>query len=278
MVTVSETPRVILITADELHCETLGPYGCQAIETPGIDRLAEHGVVFEHAYAPSPWCLPTRCSILLGQYPHNSGAYRYFRDRRPSPDRPNLFGAFRAGGYATAMIGKCHFAPVPYGETRPDVTLPYETFRDYYLSLGIDHLDLQDDKQVSVWFRDDYASELEEAGYLEAYRAAVWDQSLAKVFPFPGPAAWHPDAWVGRKAVEFLESHDPADPLFLWLSFSGPHYPFDPPSECLDRVDMTRVPPRTRQPGDLDDPARIHHSSYHGGGGIDGAGLAPGHG
>ena len=30
----------------------------------------------------------------------------------------------------------------------------------------------------------------------------MWNPDYRKVFPFPGPADWHPDAWTGRKAVE----------------------------------------------------------------------------
>lgn len=40
------------------------------------------------------------------------------------------------------------------------------------MSPGMVHLELEDDKQVSVWFYDDYSKELEKAGYLEACRNA----------------------------------------------------------------------------------------------------------
>jgi arylsulfatase A-like enzyme len=164
---------------------------------------------------------------------------------------------------------------VPYGETRPGVTLPYDEFHEYYVSLGIDHLDLQDDKQVSVWFYDDYSKELDAAGYLKAYRDATWDRSRQKVFAFPGPAEWHPDAWVGRKAVEYLERDEGQQPVFLWVSFSGPHYPFEPPTEYLDRVDLDKLGLGYYKEGELDDPHKIHYRSFHGPGNIDGASQAP---
>jgi hypothetical protein len=116
---------------------------------------------------------------------------------------------------------------------------------------------------VSVWFRDDYAEELDQAGHLEAYRAKVWDKDAAKVFTFPAPAEWHPDAWVGRKAVERINAADQDRPQFTWVSISGPHFPFDPPAEYLDRVD----PESIKDPvitGDLDDPDRMHYWSRHG--------------
>lgn len=273
----AKSPPIILITCDELRQDALSCYGNRVISTPNLDALAARGTRFERAYANSPWCLPSRCSLATGLYPHNNGAYSNFRPVSLDPQLPNIYNLLRGAGYQTAHIGKCHYAPVPYSQTRPDATLPYDEFRTYYRSLGIDHLELQDDKQVSVWFMDDYARELDSAGCLEAYRAATWDRANAKVFPFPGPAEWHPDSWVGRKAAETVAAYESDQPLFLWVSFSGPHYPFDAPAGYYDRVDMS-LDSRLVDEREFDDPSRIHSASYHGRplGAIDGLGPAPG--
>jgi arylsulfatase A-like enzyme len=270
-----EKPHVVLITMDELHKEALSCCGARAIQTPNLDRLAASSLSFGRAHTASPLCLPSRATLATGLWPHNHGAVSNHPPSALRPELPNLYTCLRAAGYVTAHVGKCHYLPVPYGETRPDVTLPYEAFREYYLSLGIDHLDLQDDKQVSVWFYDDYSRELDAAGHLAAYRDAMWNRTWRKVFPFPGPAEWHPDAWVGRKAVAYLEGCDGARPTFLWVSFSGPHYPFDPPAAYLERVDVDRVGVGHSREGEFDDDKKIHHRSFHGPGLIDGAGQAP---
>ena len=210
----ADSPPIILVTCDELRQDALSCYGNRVISTPNLDALAASGARFDRAYTNSPWCLPSRCSLATGLYPHNNGAYSNFRPVSLDPALPNIYSLLRGAGYHTAHIGKCHYAPVPYSQTRPDATLPYDEFRAYYRSLGIDYLELQDDKQVSVWFMDDYARELESAGYLEAYRAATWDRENAKVFPFPGPAEWHPDSWVGRKAAEYVAAYESEQPLF----------------------------------------------------------------
>lgn len=264
----NDQPNILLITTDQLRRDSLGCYGSalsngiRGIDTPNLDRLAAESTVYDNAWTASPWCLPSRSSIMTGCYPHTHRAYSNFRDCRLPPDRPNLYNTTSELGYQVTHVGKCHYAPVPYGQTKPDQTLPYTEFRDYYLSLGIDRLDLQDDKQVSVWFRDDYADELDRAGYLEAYRERVWDREAAKVFTFPGPAEWHPDAWVGRKTVQRIAEAS-QDPQFIWMSISGPHFPFDPPAEYQDRVDPDRVGLPTIA-GDLDDPERMHYWSRHG--------------
>lgn len=260
----SERPSILLITADELRRDGLGCYGGTAVATPNLDRLAASGTVYDNAYTASPWCLPSRASILTGLWPRHHGAYSNFRDARLSPELPSLYTTLRGAGYTTAHVGKCHYAPVPYGDTRPDRTLPYDDFREYYRSLGIDNLRLQDDKQVSVWFRDDYAEELDAAGHLAAYRAAVWNREYRKVFTFPGPAEWHPDAWVGRNAAAAIREHPAGTPLFAWISFSGPHFPFDPPAEYLDRVDTSALGEPFIDPDEFASPDRLHYRSFHG--------------
>ena len=271
-------PHILLITTDEHALESIGCYGATAVQTPNIDRLAAEGVRFTRAYTVSPLCMPARTALATGLYPHHCSCICNGLQSHMRQDLPNLYRRLKSVGYTTAHVGKCHFVPVRYGEIRPGETQPYERERDYYVRLGIDHLALQDDKQVSVWFMDDYARELAEAGLLKAYRDAVWDREYAKVFTFPGPAEWHPDTWVGRKATELIDGYESDSPLFVWLSFSGPHYTFDPPEEYLDRVDAGRLTVGRRREGDLDDPSKIHYDSYHGSpdGSIDGRGPAPG--
>ena len=275
-----QKPTILLITADELRKDVLGCYGGEVVSTPNLDALAASGTRYDRAYCASPWCLPSRCSILTGLFPSGSGAYSNFRKKELSGGIPNLFNTLRENGYRTALSGKCHFAPVPYGQTKPEETQPYDDFRDYYLSLGIDDLFLQDGKEVSAWFMDDYAKELDAAGLLSTYRQARWDGATKKVYPFPLDAKWYPDVWSGRKMTEYIEGYDRDAPAMLWLSFSGPHYPFDAPDSYYARVNMEMLDKkrRTGLDGEFDDPGRIHHKSYHGNGNIDGCGPAPGHG
>ena len=62
-----ERPNVVLIMADDLGYETLGCYGGTSYKTPHLDKLAETGLRFTHAYA-QPLCTPTRVQLMTGQY------------------------------------------------------------------------------------------------------------------------------------------------------------------------------------------------------------------
>lgn len=259
-------PNLLLITCDEWRADFLDCYGGRGlVQTPHLDAFAQQAVVFDDAFAPSPICLPSRCALLSGQYPHRNGAYSNFRDRRPDPARPNLYNTLRAAGYRTAHIGKCHYTATPYQLARGDATLDREPVKDYTLSLGLDHLDLCNGKNNSLWFWNDYSRELEGAGLLASYRSANAEaQKRGKSFPFPGPAEWHPDWWCARKTIEHFARHEDGQPLFCWLSFPGPHYPHDPTPGYLDRVDCSRLPLLRSDPSEFAERDRIQFDAYHG--------------
>ncbi|MBU0756411.1 MAG: sulfatase-like hydrolase/transferase [Planctomycetes bacterium] len=72
--------NVILVTLDTVRADHLGCYGYDKGTTPGMDRLAATGVVFENAFTPVPITLPSHTTILTGSHPlqhgiHNNGTF-----------------------------------------------------------------------------------------------------------------------------------------------------------------------------------------------------------
>ena len=61
----TDNPNIILIFADDLGRGMLSCYGQQHFETPNIDRLANEGMKFNHAYGCA-FCAPSRASMLTG--------------------------------------------------------------------------------------------------------------------------------------------------------------------------------------------------------------------
>ena len=80
-------PKVLLITVDTLRADHVGAYGHVRAETPNIDRLAEEGVLFENALAPSPITCPSHTTILTGLDPMGHGAVQNPPPRSVSPGR-----------------------------------------------------------------------------------------------------------------------------------------------------------------------------------------------
>lgn len=66
-------PNLILISIDTLRADHLGCYGYDRPTSPTLDRLASEGMLFECAYATSPWTLPSHGTMLTGFYPGRIG-------------------------------------------------------------------------------------------------------------------------------------------------------------------------------------------------------------
>ncbi len=74
---------VILVVVDTLRADHLGLYGYDRPTSPTLDAWAAEGRVFEHAFAPAPWTLPSFASIYTGRWPviHQGG-----RAGAPTPE------------------------------------------------------------------------------------------------------------------------------------------------------------------------------------------------
>ncbi len=269
-------PHILLITTDEQHRDTLYP-PAGFYELPGIQSLKECATDYTSAYSSSPVCLPARCTFMTGLYPFHSKCISNHMGATLPQSLPNLFTCLKQAGYHTSLHGKCHFIPVPYAAVRNDCTQEYEHFIAYYRSLGMDHLDLQDDKNNSLWYYDDFAKELEAKGELSLYRETYHREMLPMMLPeFPLPMQDHPDAWVGQKALDWIGKQDSNTPQFTWVSFSGPHYPMDVPQEWYSKIHMEAAPPRVFSPGEWDDRTKLHRNGYFGPGTTEGSDNAPG--
>jgi len=137
----SAPPRasVVLIVVDALRADHLGLYGYGRDTSPELERLAAEGMVFERAFATSPWTLPTFGSLLTGRYPSAHGAgvgadpegeddrSESAGDRRflkLRPDVPTAAGMLGAAGFVTGAL----------------VSNPF-LGRDFGIDRGFDHYD-----------------------------------------------------------------------------------------------------------------------------------------
>jgi N-sulfoglucosamine sulfohydrolase len=63
----SKRPNFLLLMSDNHSWNHVGCYGDPIVKTPNIDKIAEHGVKFNHAFCASPSCTPARAGMLTGQ-------------------------------------------------------------------------------------------------------------------------------------------------------------------------------------------------------------------
>jgi N-sulfoglucosamine sulfohydrolase len=60
-------PNILLALADDISHPHMGAYGCSWIRTPGFDRVAKEGVLFNRCYTPNAKCAPSRACLLTGR-------------------------------------------------------------------------------------------------------------------------------------------------------------------------------------------------------------------
>jgi arylsulfatase len=102
----AERPNIVFFIADDISQDDFGCYGHQVIKTPHTDRLAANGLRFDNAYLTTSSCSPSRCSIITGRYPHNTGAPELHVTLPDSQIRfPELL---HQAGYYTVLSGKNH--------------------------------------------------------------------------------------------------------------------------------------------------------------------------
>lgn len=106
-------PNIVIIISDDHAYQAIGAYGGAFMPTPGIDRLAHEGAVFNNAFVTNSICGPSRACILTGKYSHKNG----FKDNMSKFDASqDLFvKRLRDAGYQTAWVGKWHLETKPQG-------------------------------------------------------------------------------------------------------------------------------------------------------------------
>lgn len=138
-----EPLRQIVFFLTEDQGPDLGCLGTKALDTPNIDQLGKSGVIFEHAFALSPVCSPSKMALFTGTYPHTNSAHRNVSNYGvefplkgdPSElklggvheDLPTLIEILRDRGWHTAISSKTHVQPIrkfPYHQGHPNPGTP----------------------------------------------------------------------------------------------------------------------------------------------------------
>ena len=60
-------PNILFCIADDASYPHMGAYGCSWVKTPGFDRVARDGILFNRCYTPNAKCAPSRSCIITGR-------------------------------------------------------------------------------------------------------------------------------------------------------------------------------------------------------------------
>ena len=205
-----KTPNILMIIDDQHHAGCFGYAGHPDVKTPHLDRLAAGGVNFRNAFCQNGICLPSRVSLMTGQYPCATGVYGSDTMGIPASllSLPTYLQNF---GYQTAMIGKKHMP------NWPTHGFQYERLC-YHCDAPVRELH--------------YYNYLKRHG-LHEYYDALGDVEKFTSFDSPIPAEHSMEVWTANEALNyFKEERDPSKPFFAQVSFERPHPPLSPSFDC----------------------------------------------
>ncbi|MBT4097904.1 MAG: sulfatase-like hydrolase/transferase [Gemmatimonadetes bacterium] len=227
-------PNLLLLMTDQQRADALG---CVSdwVNTPHLDRLAQEGVRFRNCVTTSPVCIPARLSLATGLYPHNTWVWDNGHHTL-DPRSPTWMQAVRAAGYRTSLFGKTHLHPHG-GDLRDREHLMHE--------YGLDDVDEIGGPRASARVLSHMTAGWEHLGLWRAYREDLDDRFATKPHvarPSPLPLAHYADTYVGEGANAYLRDYDGDQPWCCWVSFGGPHEPWDTPDEFARRYDPDQMP------------------------------------
>lgn len=118
-----QTPNLLFILCDQMRFDAWSRWK-PWLHTPNLDRLAQEGVCFDHAYCTAQACVPSRASLLTGRYAELHRSWQN-QDRLAPPER-TWAQVLEEQGYNCVAVGRTHHIDrgfetvrVPYGNSFP---------------------------------------------------------------------------------------------------------------------------------------------------------------
>ncbi|MDV7142820.1 sulfatase-like hydrolase/transferase [Tropicimonas sp. TH_r6] len=222
----SKRPNIVFIITDQQRYDTIAALGFDHMITPNLDKLADRGVAFEKMYIPAPSCAPSRAALFTGTYPHTNGVFRNDEEWSYCWVKD-----LAEAGYHTVNIGKMHTWPVEgaFGFHERHVTENKDRDHDD-LPFYLDNWD----KGYFVRGKEkpSRVTQRRRQGYEDLLGAWVWEDE----------AILHPDVFVPQLAKCWIDRYPGNEPFFLQVGIPGPHPPYDPTQEYLDKYQGRDLP------------------------------------
>ena len=251
-------PNILFIVVDDLK-PVLECYGNTDVKTPGMDKLAQEGVMFENAYCQQAVCAPSRISFFTGKRPDRTKVFdlhTHMRDMNPDIITAPQF--FKSYGYTTVGLGKLmHGAkrndPVSWSiHYKKDEKLKYaEGYScpavDKYQNPEIIKLVNQANEQNLNWRKTKKLLQ-ENNLYPSTECLDVPDDAYA-------------DGAIAEQGIRYMKNlSKKGAPFFLALGFHKPHLPFAAPKKYWDMYKEDEIKTAAFQKHSENSPAFAYHT------------------
>jgi len=234
-------PNILFIVDDQHRHDYVGCAGASFVSTPHIDSIAASGVRFTQCITNSPLCVPARIGLATGMLPSRLGCMD--NNCYLPQSATTFYQRLRDADYRVGCVGKLDLAkPDPYNGRYGD--------RPSAFRFGFTHPEECEGKMHaggSATPIGPYTFYLEEQGLLERfhedYDARAKDGWVRACHDSVLPTEAFEDCYIGRRSAEWVDRVPDDFPWCLFVSFVGPHDPFDPPTEYADRYRGKPMPP-----------------------------------
>jgi arylsulfatase A-like enzyme len=198
-------PNIVFLFADDQRPDTIAAHGNPHIQTPNLDRLVAEGFSFRTNYCAGSYsgAVCVASRSMLMTGRH----WTRIRDRRNWRDMPLLPEILGKNGYETFAVGKWH-------NGLKTLARAFQSGRNLYMGGMCDH--------TKVPFQH-----LGKDGKLTAKETGSTFSS----------------ALFADAATDFIQSEHPKDkPFFLYVAFTAPHDPRNPPENYREMYYRNRPP------------------------------------
>ena len=209
-----QRPNIILILADDMGYSDLGSYGGE-VKTPNLDKLASGGVKYKQFYNAAR-CCPTRASLMTGLYPHQAGmGWMAAADLGTPAYQDNLnktsvtiAEVLKMAGYGTYMTGKWHLTNERKIDGMVTDTWPKQRGFDRYFGII--------------------------PGGANYFTPVLYSDNKK----YPAPKDFYLTNAISDTSVKFIDQHfsnTPADPMFMYVAYTAPHWPLHALQKDIDK-------------------------------------------
>ncbi|MEY3419634.1 MAG: hypothetical protein RJA46_1405 [Pseudomonadota bacterium] len=243
----TKQPHIIFIITDQQRYDTIAGLGYPHMETPNLDRLIQEGTHFTQCHVAGASCVPARSSLFTGYYAHTTGILK-----NADTWRHTWVENLAQVGYTCINVGKMH-------------TWPLDTSAGYHQRYVVEN---KDRFLEGRFFFDDWDRSLAARGLVKQqrvqYRQFPDYRERLGAFEWLLPTDSHSDNFVADRACWWIDTAPKAEPLFLQIGFPGPHPPYDPTPEYLDRYMGKQLPIAKVNDSDLaGQPQPFHELRQH---------------
>ncbi len=198
----ADKPNIVLLFADDQRADTIRAWGNPHIHTPNLDRLTREGCSFRRAY-----CLGSNSgAVCLPSRAMLHSGKAYFRIPMDLAGERTMGELLGDAGYRTYGVGKWH-------NQRPSFLRSFQGGEAVMFGGMSDHTDVPveeiapDGKLKNGDNRRKFSSEL-----------------------------------FADAAIEFLDNYEGEEPFFLYVAFTAPHDPRQPPRRYRQMYYSDRPP------------------------------------